>query len=54
MEDILQAPPTLSTPDDAAPAPAPAGSTFLIGVEVCLWTLYLCGAIMVMVVVMMQ
>ena len=61
MEDILPAPTPLTTSDavdvvaDAiAAAPAPAGSTFLIGVEVCLWTVYLCGAIMVMVVVMMQ
>lgn len=43
--------------DDAAPThlvPSyPSGSTFLIGVEVCLWTLYTVGMIMVMVVVMM-
>lgn len=57
MEDLLPAPTTLSTSDvvaDAIADAAPAGSTFLIGVEVCLWTVYLCGAIMVMVVVMMQ
>ncbi|MBK9030698.1 MAG: hypothetical protein IPL61_05060 [Myxococcales bacterium] len=43
--------------DDAAPprlVPSfPTGSTFLIGVEVCLWTLYTVGLIMVMVVVLM-
>lgn len=31
----------------------PTGSTFLVGVEVLLWTLYMVAAIMVMVVVMM-
>ena len=61
MKDLLPAPTALSTSDvvadvvaDAIADAAPAGSTFLIGVEVCLWTVYLCGAIMVMVVVMMQ
>lgn len=32
----------------------PKGSTFLVGVEVCLWSLYTVGVIMLMVVVMMQ
>ena len=31
----------------------PTGSTFLVGVEVLLWTLYMVAFIMVMVVVMM-
>ena len=45
--------------DDAAPAPVrvvpsfPTGSTFLVAVEVCLWTVLTVGMIMVMVVVMM-
>ena len=42
---------------EASPARAvpsyPTGSTFLIGVEVLLWTLYMVAFIMVMVVVMM-
>ena len=32
----------------------PKGSTFLVSVEVLLWTLYTLGLIMVMVVVMLQ
>lgn len=32
----------------------PKGSTFLVSIEVLLWTLYTIGFIMVMVVVMMQ
>jgi hypothetical protein len=51
--------PTVTNPDsptDAAalPTAAPASSMFLIGLEVCLWTLYVCAFIMVLVVVMMQ
>lgn len=46
--DTPAPPPLLAIRDGAA------GSTFLIMVEVLLWTLYTVGVIMVMVVVMMQ
>jgi hypothetical protein len=32
----------------------PTGSTFLVGLEACLWTVYTVAVIMVLVVVMMS
>jgi hypothetical protein len=32
----------------------PTGSTFLVGLEVLLWTIYTVGVIMLLVVLMMQ
>jgi hypothetical protein len=43
---------TEASPPQLVPS-HPTGSTFLVGVEVLLWTLYLVAFIMVMVVVMM-
>ena len=43
---------TEASPSQLLPS-YPTGSTFLVGVEVLLWTLYMVAFIMVMVVVMM-
>lgn len=53
METTIDAPPPSDAADDLTVAPV-AGSTFLIGLEVCLWSLYVIAAVMVMVVVMMN
>lgn len=44
---ITEAPPAKLVPS------YPTGSTFLVGVEVLLWTLYMVAVIMVMVVALM-